>query len=152
MSRDGDYPLFDRTYFRKAPTTPRLVASLRRLARTVDETWPDRATGSDGWLGDAAHQRRLSDHNPDALGRVHALDITARGIDPMAVVNAARDHPSTHYVIWDRRIWSRRTEMAAIPYEGADPHVSHVHVSVEHTAQGRTSDAPWSILRRGMPL
>jgi hypothetical protein len=140
--------MFDRTYFRRAPQTPRLVASLRRLARAVDEQWPTRATTSDGWIGDAAHRQRVSDHNPDEQGRVHALDITARGIQPMAVVNAARDHPSTHYVIFNRQIWSRLTEMSARPYEGKDPHTSHVHVSVAQTPRGRLDPAPW-VFHRG---
>lgn len=140
--------MFDRTYFREPPEVPRLVACLRRLARTVDERWPGRGSASDGWLGDTAHQRRVSDHNPDARGRVHALDVTAQGIEPMALVNAARDHPSTHYVIYDRKIWSVMSEMRAQPYDGPDPHTSHVHISVSHTATARHSRQPWIIQSR----
>jgi hypothetical protein len=45
------------------------------LRDQVNKKWPKRDKASDGWIGDPAHAARLSDHNPDSRGWVHALDI-----------------------------------------------------------------------------
>lgn len=37
---------------------------------------PNRRKSSDGTLGDAAHRASVSDHNPDARGIVHAIDLS----------------------------------------------------------------------------
>lgn len=126
-----------------APATPRLARSLRRLAHDVDERWPDRHRGSDGWIGDVAHQARRSDHNPDPRGIVHALDITARGIDPLVLVVAAVLHPSTSYVIYDELIFSASHGFSGRVYDGPDPHRSHVHISILHTAGAETAGRHW---------
>jgi hypothetical protein len=55
----------------------RLVAAGVVLRSQVNRRWPDRDKASDGWIGDRAHSARTSDHNPDARGWVHALDIDA---------------------------------------------------------------------------
>lgn len=135
--------MFERSFFRQAPETPRLVVSLRRLAREVDRLWPDRRGESDGWLGDTSHAARPSDHNPDGKGRVHALDVTAVGIVPTALVRAAVHHPSTEYVIWNRQIYSRWAEFTPRPYAGPNPHTNHVHISVSRSKVGRSSRQTW---------
>lgn len=126
-----------------APQIPRLAASLRHLAHDVDSAWPSRPHSSDGWIGDPAHQQRESDHNPDARGIVHALDLTALKIKPWLIVIAAVQHPSTSYVIFDRIIYSRSHGMQPRYYEGPDPHTSHVHISILHTRPAETSSRPW---------
>lgn len=55
----------------------RLVAAGVELRKQVDKRWPGRSRRGDGWIGDAAHQARKSDHNPDGRGWVHAIDIDA---------------------------------------------------------------------------
>jgi len=65
----------------------------------------------------------------------------------MALVNAARDHPAVHYVIWNRHIWSSSAEMSQQPYTGVDPHLSHVHISVHHSAEARSSRTLWRLTR-----
>lgn len=122
---------------------PRLARSLRHLAREVDARWPSRGTASDGWIGDDAHTRIVSDHNPDADGIVHALDVTLFGERAQEVVTAACAHPSTRYVIWDRQIYSRRVGFTPEPYAGTNPHTSHVHVSIRHTHRAERSRARW---------
>jgi hypothetical protein len=134
---------FARSYFYTWPRTPRLVHSLRRLAREVDARWPDRATASDGWIGDAAHAATVSDHNPDSRGRVHALDVTSQGVASGALVRAACAHPATHYVISQGKIYERQHGFYPQKYVGADPHESHVHISVERTRAGRLSNRSW---------
>lgn len=127
----------------RAPARPRLALSLRRLGREVDEQWPVRDRSSDGWLGDAAHQSRLSDHNPDRNGVVHAIDVDASGIDGVALLHAVIAHPSTHYAIFRRQIYSRRVGFAARPYDGPDPHTSHLHVSISLSRSAEISRRSW---------
>lgn len=123
--------------------TPILAVSLRNLRAEVDARWPDRSKTSDGWVGDAAHAARVSDHNPDAEGVVHALDITTAGIEPLVLVVAATHHPATHYVIFRGHIWSVVHGWKPQPYSGPDPHRSHVHVSIVHTHRAEHSRSPW---------
>ena len=59
--------------------TPYLVRTLRILREEFDAAHPGRDRKHDGWIGDAAHQLGKSDHNPDELGRVCAVDLTASG-------------------------------------------------------------------------
>ncbi len=122
---------------------PILVPALRTLRAEVNERWPHRDRSSDGWIGDDAHRQRLSDHNPDDQGNVHALDITARGIQPWTVVIAATHHLATTYVIFRGRLWSRRNEWVAERYTGPDPHTTHLHVSVSAEPARANSRRPW---------
>lgn len=134
---------FARSFFTRSPETPRLALSLRRLAREVDHAWPNRHTSSDGWIGDSAHASRASDHNPDRRGIVHALDITSAGVDlPILIARVCR-HAATEYVISDGEIRSRRHGFYPRPYDGPDPHTSHVHVSIGHTHQAESNRTTW---------
>lgn len=135
--------VFPPSTFRRAPLVPRLARSLRHLAREVDATWPNRGSSADGWIGDDAHTRTVSDHNPDPDGIVHALDITLFGDRADAVVQAAVAHPATRYVIHDRQIFSSRNEFMPEPYLGPNPHTNHVHVSIKHTHRAERSRARW---------
>lgn len=122
---------------------PRLAGSLSRLRAEVDALWPDRSRTSDGWIGDAAHAARESDHNPDARGIVHALDITAAGVHSTALLVALTHHPATHYVIYRSVIYSRRNRFLGVPYTGADAHVKHLHVSIGHRTGAERSRVAW---------
>lgn len=134
---------FAESFFRRAPLTPRLARSLRRLCREIDGRWPDRPTTSDGWLGDDAHSLRVSDHNPDASGIVHAVDVTCYGHRADRLVAAAIRHPSTHYVIHKGQIWTSERDMVPHAYAGPDPHTSHVHVSILHSDRAERSRVVW---------
>lgn len=57
------------------PTSWKLVAGGEVLRSQVNSRWPNRDKRSDGTKGDSAHAARVSDHNPDSKGVVHALDI-----------------------------------------------------------------------------
>jgi len=116
----------------------RVAGSLLTLRSQVNALYPNRDKSSDGTIGDAAHQGGVSDHNPDALGIVRALDIThdpAHGcdIDKFTDALAAGRDPRISYVIANQLImsgpagpdpWVWRT------YGGSDPHTNHVHISV----------------------
>ncbi|MEV6812936.1 peptidoglycan-binding protein [Micromonospora sp. NPDC051296] len=124
-----------------------LAGALKVLRTEVNERWPHRDRTSDGWIGDAAHQGRRSDHNPDADdSSVNALDIDKDGIDPLLVVRRCIEHPSTEYVIFDRTIWSRSRGFHPARYTGSNPHDKHIHVSVSHEPNREDSNRAWGIV------
>lgn len=115
-----------------------LARSLVQLRNEVNSRWPKRSTVSDGWIGDASHSARKSDHNPDwgaprnRRGVVRALDITARGIDVDLLLKHTTNDARVAYVIYNRRIYTHARGWYR--YTGSNPHTTHVHVSAGHTA------------------
>lgn len=128
--------------------SPWLSKAAAQLRDQVDARWPRRDTAADGWIGDASHANRVSDHNPDPLtGVVRALDIDADGIPAQALADtlaAARD-VRIAYIVFDNRIASLRSDppWSWRPYTGTDPHRSHIHVSF--TAAGDYTPAPFPL-------
>lgn len=113
----------------------RSVSSLITQANTVA---PRRNRSSDGTIGDAAHSRSKSEHNPDAAGIVRAVDLThdpRGGFDAHAAADAilrAQDRRLL-YVISNRRIGSGPAGRAPGQwrrYTGSNPHTKHAHTSV----------------------
>ncbi|NPU63395.1 peptidoglycan-binding protein [Bradyrhizobium sp. 83012] len=132
--------------------TWRLARGLEKLRDQVNEQWPDRSKASDGSVGDTSHSARKSDHNPDAAGVVHAIDIThdpRGGLDSYAFADALlrrQDHRLL-YVISNRRIGSGPSGPQPgvwRPYHGANAHDHHVHVSI---VSGQLADdvSEWAI-------
>jgi peptidoglycan hydrolase-like protein with peptidoglycan-binding domain len=130
----------------------RLARGLEKLRDQVNALWPARSKESDGSVGDASHSARLSDHNPDDAGVVHAIDLThdpKGGFDSYAFADMMlkkQDH-RLKYVISNRRIGSGPAGPAAgvwRPYTGINPHNHHCHISI---AYGALADdvAPWAI-------
>jgi len=122
-----------------APCLVAMEAEANRIA-------PHRSTASDGSSGDAAHAASVSDHNP-AGGYVCALDLThdpRGGFDSFAAATAiaARHDPRVKYLISNRLIWTPDGR-GWHAYTGADPHESHVHVSVFNTPAARDDLRPW---------
>jgi len=149
----------------------RLAKSIETLRLECNQRWPRRDKASDGTIGDPSHASRTSDHNPwvkDASGTgvVRAFDCDGGpGLEPdeahddigdtvaAAVIAAAKSgHPAMGegaYVIWQGRIASAKSVPAWSwrPYSGADPHRSHVHVSVAEAQRGYDSTRPWGIAK-----
>lgn len=131
-----------------------LAFCLTALRNQINAAHPSRSKASDGTIGDAAHAREVSDHNPDSAGVVRAFDIThdpADGLDCQelaAALTAARDQ-RVKYLIWNGRIL-RAYPKPGIPawtwstYHGTDPHTNHLHVSVVADARA-THPTPWTI-------
>lgn len=121
--------------------SPRLCAAGVALRDQVNLRWPERDRSSDGWIGDAAHAARRSDHNPDASGIVRAIDIDedllgVRDPDP-GVANELADQlvacglrdDRLAYVIFEGRIASRARGWRWVRYAGGNRHEGHLHVS-----------------------
>lgn len=131
----------------KKMPTPYEARCLRNLKATLDRRWPNRDHGADGWIGDAAHQAQQSDHNPDPVtGVVRARDIDKDGIVPQVVVASCMLHPSTRYVIYNRRIYRVADRYRPRVYDGSNPHTDHIHESIVHEVAAENSAAPWELI------
>ena len=123
-----------------------LAPCLRNLFNEVDANWINRSHRLDGWIGDAAHQQRQSDHNPDSRGIVHAIDIDKNWIDTNFVVEQCiSENRPTEYVVWNRTIWSRTRDYKPRPYTGDNPHTDHIHVSIRYGTYWESADWHWGI-------
>lgn len=136
----------------------RVARSLGQLLSQINAAHPGRSKASDGFVGDAAHATRDSDHNPwvgpdpeDGLMIITAGDFThdpGHGFDAYAfaeALKAAKD-PRVKYVISNWRIWSlARDGEGWRVYPGDNGHTKHTHVSVSPLNRLYDSVAPWVI-------
>jgi hypothetical protein len=138
----------------------RVARSLLVLRDQVNQAAPRRNKASDGTIGDAAHCRRQSDHNPwvrdGNIGVVTAMDIThdvSGGCDAGTIAESIRGSrdPRVKYIIWNRRIansspingnpaWTWRN------YTGSNPHNKHCHISVKSDKSSFDSTLPWQFM------
>lgn len=136
----------------------RRAKCLFALVGEVNSLFPTRDKASDGWLGDAAHSSRHSDHNPDGAGVVRAQDID-EDLDPrnphameaivqyvvgLGAAGDSRLNPSG-YVIYERRIWSAAHRWQERPYTGPNAHDHHAHFSCGSNPVGYDRVDPWGI-------
>jgi hypothetical protein len=117
---------------------PKLSKAAEQLLKEVNLKYPKRDKRSDGWLGDTAHSKRKSDHNPDAQGWVRAIDIDADlnksnkaswELAEAIKAKAVNGDKRISYIIHQGRIASSRLNWKWRVYLGSNPHVSHLHVS-----------------------
>ena len=110
--------------------SPKLCFAGRTLREQIDDAYPDRSRVSDGWIGDARHQLRVSDHCPDENGWVRAIDIDK---DLRSHKSAAFDladqlricgktDKRIKYVIFNHKIASQKSKFEWKPYTGINPH------------------------------
>ena len=149
--------------------TYRLAASLAVLRDEVNRRWPDRDKSSDGWIGDAAHATRDSDHNPwvidsNGVGVVRALDIDAGEGDNHEVglwiaahvcaLAAAGFAPLQHggYVISAGRIASPTSGWRWRAYTGPNGHYGHTHISVSTKQTEYDSASSWRVADTSSPV
>jgi hypothetical protein len=138
----------------------RLVAGGVTLRNQVNKRWPKRDKRSDGWIGDKAHAGRQSDHNPDARGLVHALDIDA-DLDPkdpgaaqrlanQIVAYAASGIPGANrikYVVFNDQIASGTYANSMWKWRGSGyGHMQHIHVSFSTKGENNAQTFPLPIL------
>lgn len=117
---------------------PKLCKAGIQLREQIDDDFPERDRKSDGWIGDARHSARKSDHNPDKNGIVRALDIDkdlgAHKEEAHSLVEkirqcAKRGDKRIKYIIFDGRIASSILNWKWRKYKGVNPHRHHFHVS-----------------------
>lgn len=120
----------------------RLAPSLVKLRDECNAKYPKRDKSSDGWIGDSAHSSRTSDHNADARGIVHAIDIDKDlfpGSDAEfnALVEKVANDPRIKYTIWRRRI--KNPGEGWRKYSGSNPHDKHAHFSATVAGENKTN-------------
>lgn len=125
---------------------PYLARSLVTARTQLNVRWPNRDRTLDGWIGDAAHQARKSDHNPDSRGIVHAIDVDKDGIHVPTVLAAFMLHPSTRYIIFNRRAFRSVDRYAPRAYTGENPHTGHIHLSIQYTVAAENSAVAWNFI------
>ena len=132
------------------------VAGATVLRDQINKRWPDRDKRSDGILGDAAHSARISDHNPDSNGYVHALDIDEdlKGskndnvwlADQIIAYARMRRGGSSRlkYVVYEDQIASGSYEKHFWTWRGDNfGHQMHMHISF--TTHGQEDSTPFNI-------
>lgn len=131
----------------------RLAQSLIKLREQINAAHPSRSKASDGSIGDTAHSARQSDHNPDNLGRVTAIDIThdpANGVDGHGLSRTLAQDGRTKYVIFAGEIYrSYKLNLGWAKYTGSNSHHHHVHISV--LASNADDDALWANIGEAKP-
>lgn len=117
----------------------RLAYSLQALEREIQSTYP----GTTVWdIGDQNHASGDSDHNPNDSAVVCAIDVLGdKGLSLASFAEALRTsgHPQLKYVIFNRRICSRKNGWKWVAYNGASPHDHHCHVSVGTGSDGHSA-------------
>jgi hypothetical protein len=128
----------------------RLAKSLETLRSQINTHYPKRSKVSDGTIGDAAHAKTKSDHNPRD-GVVCAFDITndsKNGPDLVGLVPLLLKDHRTRYVIFNARIYNPSIQAgAARAYTGKNAHRKHLHLSVNWTYKDQPQD--WTLAPTG---
>ena len=137
----------------------RVAKAIFKFRDQLNAAYPKRNKASDGYIGDAAHASRSSDHNPwvkdGKMGVVTAGDWThdpKNGLDTWALAETLRQKrdPRIKYVISNRRIFSSATSpWTWRKYTGSNPHSSHMHVSVHSSKSHYDNDKAWDIGVKG---
>lgn len=136
-----------------------LAPCLDQLRDQFDELNPNRDKASDGWIGDLAHcpadGSGTSDHCPDAVGMVHAIDVDedlrVLGVTLMSIVRTivedcrAGRETRLKYVIYERTIWSASWGWTAREYTGSNPHDKHGHFSAKTDTANENSRREWNL-------
>jgi len=129
---------------------PQLCKAGQQLRLQIDDTYSDRDRTSDGWIGDTRHQAGVSDHNPDAMGIVRAIDIDrdlSGKAKPDLMPNLADQirlcaragDKRISYVIFDGKITSSKKAWVWRPYDGINKHNHHCHISFTQAGDNDSS-------------
>lgn len=138
---------------------------MAKLAKTLrihrdeylDVKWPQRPRVMDGWIGDASHQQRESDHNANKRDTVDATDTDSTQppaprtpIHVPTVIASMIMHPSTHYIIHDGRIMGADDKYLPHAYKGTNPHKKHIHRSIRQSSLAENSATGYKFILKPM--
>jgi hypothetical protein len=130
---------------------PWLSHAAKEMRERINHRYPDRDKRSDGWIGDAKHRAEKSDHNPDKIGCVRAIDIDRDLSNHKSeayyladqIRQCAKRDKRIAYVIYNGKIASPIMGWKWRKYRGTNPHESHIHISF--TAKGDLDKTPFEI-------
>lgn len=132
-----------------------VATSLNTLLTEINLRFPTRSKRADGSIGDASHQARPSDHNPDWRngGVVRARDFTH---DPPSGCDIHREvrrpdillDPRQKYIISNGKMMSSYPmgmypAYAERPYSGSNKHTQHAHISIKSGWVYENDKTPW---------
>lgn len=128
----------------------RAANSITTLRKQLNALFPERSKASDGLIGDQAHSKRKSDHNPTPAGIVCAFDVThdpKNGVDCHKLAKALQDSGDKRikYLIWTGRITRIDNVRQWKTYTGANPHNHHLHLSVSSNPKLYDDAAQWNL-------
>lgn len=139
-----------------------LVAGGQTLRNQINNRWKHRDKTSDGWIGDAAHQGRVSDHNPDSKGLVHAIDIDEdlkgskndnRWLADQIAANARMRRAGSDrlkYIVYENEIASGTYASTFWTWRGDNyDHTIHMHISFTTKGENDGMDFTIPILTDG---
>lgn len=140
----------------------RRAFSLDKLMSQLNTMFPDRDKESDGWIGDLAHSKRKSDHNPwlkDGKGTpvVTGQDIdkdisaTVTTSDLLKVFLKNKD-PRIKYIIFNGKIYQRKNGFIPENYTGPNAHKHHLHLSVAKEESLFDNTNAWLLDFQNIPL
>ena len=138
----------------------RLAPAANTLRNQVNTRYPKRDRRSDGTIGDQAHRRRVSDHNPDKQGFVMALDLDEDNwpahvfADQLIAYMRTSDDTRIKNVVYENRVASgtykdvkgqppRYWQWRAAKGMG---HEHHIHISFNLPARYDARPFPLAIL------
>src|SRR3954466_5324251 len=143
-----------------------LIPCLKCLFAEFDRIAPSRDHASDGSIGNAAHEREVSDHNADEVGKVpihdadhvnevHAIDVdnnlNESDLTMEKVVQfllgrcRSGAEKRLRYIIYNRRIWSANSGWSQKAYTGPSAHIEHAHFSASYESALEASTASWHL-------
>lgn len=119
-----------------------LAPCLVRLLSEVDRRWRRRDRSGDRTIAAAAGR----DHSSNARRSVNALDIGKDGVTVMVIVNAAKRHTSTNYIIFNGVIWMRSRKFRPFTLKGgSDRYTTRVHISILQSRMAEENRDGWGI-------
>lgn len=144
---------------------------LQHLLAQINDWAPDRDKTSDGEIGDAAHQKEKSGHNPDITGNaeykdgdnlneVRALDVDSDlrmpGISMQTMVDHIRALPNVssrlRYIIYNEVIYEASNGWRGRPYTGPSQHKEHAHFSGAYTQAADNDSPPFDYRLEDIPV
>jgi hypothetical protein len=137
----------------------KLAAAAVTLRDQVNKRYPRRDRASDGTIGDQAHRRRISDHNPDKTGYVMALDLDEDGWPAHKFADQLIEYMRTSgdkrikNVVYEGRVASGTYSNKLWVWRKAPSlgHKHHIHISFAEPAKRDGSPFPLPVLE-GAPL
>lgn len=133
----------------------RVANSLETLRKQLNELFPNRSKVSDGGVGDQAHSKRKSDHNPNSAGVVTARDFTHDTVNLdcfklLAALLAEKDR-RIKYIIFNKKIYNVKDGFQAQNYSGVNAHKHHLHLSVSADPKLYDDASEWKLDFDAMP-
>jgi hypothetical protein len=104
----------------------------------AEQTWEEVSSQFEGvkhlgiW-GDKRHQKTKSDHNSGDALDIGIKDSNQGEQIAQKLIKEAQDK-NIKYIIWNKQIWNPSVSDSWRPYNGDNPHTTHVHVSFNRSA------------------